>query len=48
MNVATPIEARRHPFLTNTPKQLFIDGKWLEAAFGKTFGTINPVWIKTA
>src|SRR5579875_1601265 len=32
----------RHPFLTGKPKRMFIDGKWVEAASGKTFDTINP------
>jgi aldehyde dehydrogenase (NAD+) len=32
----------RHPFLDGKPKRMFIDGKWLEAASGKTFETINP------
>lgn len=42
MNVITPIDATRHPFLTGKPKRLFIDGKWVEAASGKTFETHNP------
>ncbi len=41
MNVITPVEAR-HPFLTGKAKRLFIDGKWVEAASGKTFETHNP------
>ena len=41
MNVSTPIEVR-HPFLTGKPKRLFIDGRWVEAASGKTFETHNP------
>ncbi|WP_424811518.1 aldehyde dehydrogenase family protein [Roseococcus sp. YIM B11640] len=32
----------RHPYLDGKPKRLLIDGKWLEAASGKTFETINP------
>ena len=36
MNVATPLDASRHPFLTGKPKRLLIDGKWVEAASGKT------------
>src|SRR5579875_2307839 len=32
----------RHPFLTGKPKRMFIEGKWVEAASGKTFDTINP------
>ncbi len=31
-----------HPFLDGKPKRMLIDGKWLEAASGKTFETINP------
>jgi aldehyde dehydrogenase (NAD+) len=31
-----------HPFLDGKPKRLFIDGKWVEAASGKTFTTHNP------
>ena len=36
------VQTLRHPFLTGKPKRLFIDGKWVEAASGKTFDTINP------
>jgi aldehyde dehydrogenase (NAD+) len=32
----------RHPFLEGKPKRLLIDGKWVEAASGKTFDSINP------
>jgi aldehyde dehydrogenase (NAD+) len=32
----------RHPFLDGKPKRMLVDGKWLEAASGKTFETINP------
>ncbi len=42
MNVITPVDAARHPFLTGKPKRLFIDGKWVEAVSGKTFETHNP------
>ena len=31
-----------HPFLDGKPKRLLIDGKWREAASGKTFDSINP------
>ena len=34
--------ATRHPFLDDKPKRMFIDGKWVEAASGKTFETVNP------
>lgn len=36
------IRTTRHPFLDGKPKRMLIDGKWLEAASGKTFETINP------
>jgi aldehyde dehydrogenase (NAD+) len=42
MTVLTMLDAKQHPFLTGKPKRLFIDGKWVEAASGKTFETINP------
>ncbi len=32
----------RHPFLDGKPKRMLIDGKWVEAASGKAFETINP------
>lgn len=32
----------RHPFLDDKPKRMLIDGKWVEAASGKTFESINP------
>ena len=32
----------RHPFLDGKLKRMLIDGKWLEAASGKTFETFNP------
>jgi aldehyde dehydrogenase (NAD+) len=38
MNVITQI----HPFLNGKTKRMLIDGKWLEAASGKTFATSNP------
>jgi aldehyde dehydrogenase (NAD+) len=42
MNVVTSASAHRHPFLTGQPKRLLIDGKWIEAASGKTFATLDP------
>ena len=42
MNVVTPPDPARHPFLTGKPKRLLIDGRWVEAASGKTFDTVNP------
>ena len=41
MAVVTPIDTNKHPCLTGKAKRLFIDGKWVEAAAGKTFETIN-------
>jgi aldehyde dehydrogenase (NAD+) len=38
MNVISQV----HPFLDGKPKRMFIGGKWLEAASGKTFATHNP------
>lgn len=31
-----------HPYLDGKAKRMLIDGKWLEAASGKTFETRNP------
>ena len=39
MNVIIPLDS--HPFLTGKPKRLLIDGRWVEAASGKTFDTLN-------
>ena len=38
MNVMTDL----HPYLDGKAKRMLIDGKWLEAATGKTFETRNP------
>jgi aldehyde dehydrogenase (NAD+) len=40
MTVDVPVT--RHPFLDGKLKRMLIDGKWLEAASGKTFETFNP------
>ncbi|MBI4391172.1 MAG: aldehyde dehydrogenase family protein, partial [candidate division NC10 bacterium] len=41
-----PVAEQLHPallsFLKNQPKKMLIDGKWVEAASGKTFETVNP------
>jgi aldehyde dehydrogenase (NAD+) len=42
MNVIQQIERARHPFLDGKTKRLLIDGKWVDAASGKTFESINP------
>ena len=36
------VKPTTHPFLDGRPKRMLIDGKWVEAASGKTFATINP------
>ena len=36
------IQTTRHPYLDGKLKRMYIDGKWLEAASGKTFDSINP------
>ena len=36
------VQTTRHPYLDGKPKRMYIDGKWLEAASGKTFDSINP------
>jgi aldehyde dehydrogenase (NAD+) len=40
--MTTDLLRTRHPFLDDKPKRMLIDGKWLEAASGKTFASINP------
>jgi aldehyde dehydrogenase (NAD+) len=42
MNVTASSAASVHPFLDGKPKRMLVDGKWLEAASGKTFATVNP------
>jgi aldehyde dehydrogenase (NAD+) len=42
MAVVAAHDSAPHPFLMGKPKRLLIDGKWVEAASGKTFETINP------
>lgn len=41
-----PVAEQLHPallsFLKNQPKKMLIDGKWVEAASGKSFETVNP------
>lgn len=34
--------AQPHPFLDGRLKRMLIDGKWVEAASGKTFDSVNP------
>jgi aldehyde dehydrogenase (NAD+) len=42
MNVIQTVRQAPHPFLDGAVKRLLIDGKWVEAASGKTFDSINP------
>src|SRR5260370_31571759 len=42
MNGIQQIERLSHPLLDGKTKRLLIDGKWVEAASGKTFESINP------
>ncbi len=41
MNVAAPLSPTPHSFLNGKPKRLFIDGRWTEAASGKTLDSVN-------
>ncbi|KQX23560.1 MULTISPECIES: aldehyde dehydrogenase family protein [unclassified Sphingomonas] len=41
MNQHNPIQTRP-AFLNGKPKKLLIDGKWVEALSGKSFGSFNP------
>ena len=36
-----------HSFLDGNTKKLFIGGRWVEAASGKTFGSVNPATGRT-
>src|SRR5262245_52661157 len=38
----TEVLTARHPFLDGKTKRMLIDGKWVEAASGKTFHSLNP------
>ncbi|MBR1149425.1 aldehyde dehydrogenase family protein [Bradyrhizobium sp. JYMT SZCCT0428] len=42
MNIASDFKVQRPAFLSEHPKELFIDGKWTPAISGETFETINP------
>lgn len=39
MSIAVPL---RTPFLNDSPKNLLIDGEWVQPTSGKTFASINP------
>ena len=36
------IPLARHPYADGAFKRMLIDGKWVEAASGKTFTTVDP------
>lgn len=36
------LQYARHPYLDGKVKRMLIDGKWVAAASGKTFQSINP------
>jgi aldehyde dehydrogenase (NAD+) len=42
MNTVRSLSHTTHPFLDGRLKKLFIGGKWVEAASGKSFASINP------
>lgn len=42
MTNITKTDTKQHPFLNGKAKRLFIDGRWVEAASGKTLDTISP------
>src|SRR5499433_1515846 len=42
MAVSQAIPITRHPFADGSTKRMLIDGKWVDAASGKTFETRNP------
>jgi aldehyde dehydrogenase (NAD+) len=42
MTATATLQHARHPFLDGKTKRMLIDGKWVEAASGKTFQSINP------
>jgi aldehyde dehydrogenase (NAD+) len=42
MGVAVQIEPKTKEFVTASVRKMLIDGKWVEAASGKSFETPNP------
>src|SRR5712664_513104 len=42
MAVTQAIPITRHPYADGSYKKMLIDGKWVDAASGKTFETRNP------
>src|SRR5262244_1972651 len=42
MDTIETLRKAPHPYLDGRPKRMLIDGKWVEAASGKTFDSLNP------
>src|SRR5207244_13340193 len=42
MGAAVPLEAAVERFVGTPSRKMLIDGKWVDAASGKTFETVNP------
>ena len=42
MAVTQAIQITRHPYADGSYKKMLIDGKWVDAASGKTFQTFDP------
>ena len=42
MNASVTLIGAAHPYLDGTVKKLFIGGRWVEAASGRTFASLNP------
>src|SRR5262249_39998216 len=42
MAVTQAIPITRHPYADGSYKKMLIDGKWVDAASGKKFETLNP------
>src|ERR1700750_2556592 len=42
MAVTQAIPITRHPYADGSYKKMLIDGKWVDAASGKKFETVNP------
>ena len=42
MAVTQAIAITRHPYADGSYKKMLIDGKWVDAASGKKFETLNP------
>ena len=47
MGVAAQLEPKTREFVTASVRKMLIDGKWVEAASGKSFETPNPATGET-